>query len=213
MLSKSLLAKSLVATSVLLSGCGSGHEPDEVEVREYVDGEVKTQVQSKLAHDEVELKTQLEELKKTDPAVKDMYYSVDDKGEKSLHIVKEEEPTSSSIPSTVRAAPQVTNSVWPILGGVATGALVSQMINAGGMNRYAQSHPPASRDMYSQEDNRKKKNESSAGYSGFLFNSVHSSVASSPTLRSQVSSAYSSRSSGVFSSSSSARSGGFSSGS
>ena len=71
MLSKSLLAKSLVATSVLLSGCGSGHEPDEVEVREYVDGEVKTQVQSKLAHDEVELKTQLEELKKTDPAVKD----------------------------------------------------------------------------------------------------------------------------------------------
>src|SRR5438128_7821735 len=202
MLTKSALALSVIAASLSLTGCdNSSDEPSTDDVHDYVEQQAKSQTMESISKDEIELKKSLEELHKTDPSVKDLYYSANEKGEKQLHVVQDS-PNKES-------ASSVSETVWPILGGVAAGALVSHMISSGGASNYARSTPPAGQYYYSQEDQRKKKNEYTSGYVNTVMSSNRSNLYSNPRLSNNVRSVVSSRSTGAFSSSSSARSGGY----
>ena len=206
MLTKSALALSVIAASLSLTGCdNSSDEPSTDDVHDYVEQQAKSQTMESISKDEIELKKSLEELHKTDPSVKDLYYSANEKGEKQLHVVQDS-PNKES-------ASSVSETVWPILGGVAAGALVSHMISSGGASNCARSTPPAGQYYYSQEDQRKKKNEYTSGYVNTVMSSNRSNLYSNPRLSNNVRSVVSSRSTGAFSSSSSARSGGYGMGS
>lgn len=204
MFMKSALALSVLTATLALAGCDDEEEPTTDDVHDYVEQEAKSQTMESISKDEIELKKSLDELHKTDPSVKDLYYSANENGEKQLHVVRDN-PTSES-------ASSVSETVWPILGGVAAGALVSHMISSGGVNKYAQSYPPSSNSYYSQEDHRKKKNEYTSGYVNTMMMQNRAGLYSSPSLSSNVRSAVSSRSTGVFSATS-ARSGGYGMGS
>jgi PBP1b-binding outer membrane lipoprotein LpoB len=204
MFTKSALALSVLTATLTLAGC-DGEEPSTDDVHDYVEQETKSQTMESISKEEVELKKSLEELHRTDPSVKDLYYSSDENGGRQLHVVRDA-PTKES-------ASSVSETVWPILGGVAAGALVSHMISSGGVSNYTRSNPPFSDSYYSQEDQRKKKNEYTSGYVNSMVAQNRTRLYASPGLSSNVRAAVSSRSSGVFASSSSARSGGYGMGS
>lgn len=229
MMKKSIIGLAIAAA--LLSGCDDSPTPDEQQA--YVEQEAGSKVRAQLAEDEKELKSALAELQKADPSVLDLYYTISSTGEKQLHIVRKEDsasspttaPTVAASGSTPVSQPQaqsqsnVSDMIFPLVGGLAAGALITSMINSGGGVRgYAAQHPPASSSMYQEEERRKQRNVGTAGYSTALMSRSRASVSSSPNfssnMRQSVSSsrAISSRSGAIFSGSS-ARAGGYSAGS
>ncbi|MNY32223.1 hypothetical protein D3C86_1664250 [compost metagenome] len=145
-----------------------------------------------LASDEEDRKKTLAELQSKDPSVKDVYYSYNEKGEKQIHVVKE------------TASGQNSDSVWPLVGGMATGFLLAQaMNNMGGMNNYSQRYKPSSSSSYAEEERRRRMNSVSSANTTMMMNRARTSVRSSPSFRSSMSSkVISSRSTGVMSGSS-----------
>lgn len=235
MMKRSIIGLAIAAA--LLSGC---EEPvTSQEQQEYVEKEAASKVRAELALDEKELKMALQQLQQADPTVIDLYYSANDAGEKQLHIVRKEDPAATSSPPPAAAPVAVTNTtatpaeqnqhqasasssvtdmVWPVVGGMAAGALVANMISKGGVNNYASSHPPASSSHYEEEDRRKHRNVGGASYSSALMSRSRANITSAPNFRSNLrqsvssSRAISARSGAIFSGSS-ARAGGYSAGS
>lgn len=187
---KTKLALALVATS-LLAGCEPA-QPSPEEEAAYVDDEAQKQVRQTLASDEEDRKKTLAELQAKDPAVKDVYFTYNEKGEKQIHIVKETADGKNS------------DSIWPLVGGMATGYLLAQaMNNMGGMNNYSKRYTPSSSSTYAEEERRRRMNSASSANTTMMMNRARSSVRSSPSFRSNMSSTViSSRSTGVMAGSS-----------
>lgn len=144
-------------SSALLTGCDNSNEPQppkaaaadfSTELRQ-TNAEV---VPGAGAQDQdVELKESLAELQATDPTVKDMYYGAGENGERVVHVVREEQ-NSEGVSS-------VTSSVWPLLGGMAVGALVANMVSSGGVSKFASTNPPYRANSYfSRDDERGNRN-------------------------------------------------------
>ncbi|MNQ30231.1 hypothetical protein D3C85_435670 [compost metagenome] len=188
---KTKLALAMVASTILLAGCEPS-QPSAEEESAYVDDEAQKQVRQTLASDEEDRKKTLAELQSKDPSVKDVYYSYNEKGEKQIHVVKE------------TASGQNSDSVWPLVGGMATGFLLAQaMNNMGGMNNYSQRYKPSSSSSYAEDERRRRMNSVSSANTTMMMNRARTSVRSSPSFRSSMSSkVISSRSTGVMSGSS-----------
>jgi hypothetical protein len=188
---KTKLALAMVASTVLLAGC-EPDQPSAAEADAYVDDEAQKQVRQTLASDEEDRKKTLAELQSKDPSVKDVYYTYNEKGEKEIHVVKE------------TASGQNSDSVWPLVGGMATGFLLAQAMNSmGGMNNYSQRYRPSSSSSYAEEERRRRVNSASSANTTMMMNQARTSVRSSPSFRSSMtSSVISSRSTGVMSGSS-----------
>lgn len=143
-------------SSALLTGCDNSHDPQlpksaaadfSTELRQ-TNAEV---VPGAGAQDQTELKESLAQLQATDPTVKDMYYGVGENGERVVHVVREEQ-NSEGVSS-------VSSSVWPLLGGMAVGALVANMVSSGGVSKFASSNPPYRANSYfSRDDERGSRN-------------------------------------------------------
>lgn len=192
-----------VAMSVLfLTGCDQA-----AQAYQPTSSEVDSATRTKLNQDDAELKQALKDAQAKDPTVKDMYYSINDKGEKELNIVREVKDPKTGESSAM-------SQVWPLLGGMAAGMLISQMMQGGGMRG---GYAPSGSYNRSYDDERRRKNTAMSGYAGYTRNNaVRSFTNRSTTSKSKSffssSSSSASRSSGAFSSSSSARSSGYSSG-
>lgn len=178
-----------LAASIALAGCSDERTPEEL---------AQAEARLSIAAEEQELKSALAKLQAADPAVKDVYYGTAEDGSRVLHVVRENDDDDD-----------VSSSVWPLLGGMAAGALIANMVSAGGPNQYAHQHPPASSSHYSREDERRRRNVVTSGYAGAILNQQRTRV-TSPSYK--PSPQISTRSSGVFNSSSSARAGGYSAG-
>lgn len=162
------------ALAAVLQGCDEA--PSPAEEAAFVDEEAGNATRAQLAEDQKDLDATVKELQTKDPSVKDAYYSYNEKGEKVLHIVREEADGKNS------------DSVWPMLGGAAMGALggyalAKAMNNSGGYNSYQNSHPPMSRAHYDEEERRKRRNTASAGYTNMMMNNNRGFVRQSPTYR------------------------------
>jgi hypothetical protein len=143
-------------SSALLTGCDNSHDPQppkssaadfSTELRQ-TNAEV---VPGAGAQDQTELKESLAQLQATDPTVKDMYYGVGENGERVVNVVREEQNSEG--------ASSVTSSVWPLLGGMAVGALVANMVSSGGVSKFASTNPPYRANSYfSRDDERGSRN-------------------------------------------------------
>lgn len=162
------------ALAAVLSGCDDA--PSPAEEAAYVDEEAGSTTRAQLAEDQKDLDATVKELQSKDPSVKDAYYSYNEKGEKVLHIVREE------------ANGQNSDSVWPMLGGAAVGALAGyalakSMNSQGGYSNYQKSYPPMSQAHYDEEERRKRRNTSSAIYTNTMMNNNRGYVRQAPTYR------------------------------
>lgn len=189
-----LAMAAILATSLV--GCEAEPDPAETAADE---ADIDSAARQKLNADEAELKTELTKAQEKDPTIKDMYYSVDDDGNKVLNIVRE-----TKDPQTGES--KAHSDVMPLVTGMALGMLMGNMMNNHG--GYNPGYAPMRSNSYSYNDERRRKNMAMGSYATYTRSSTaRSYVSSRPT------SAYSARSSGVFSSSSSARSSGYSGGS
>lgn len=178
-----LIVSALAATT--LTGCEQQDEPpSQAEEQAYVEEQASSAVRAQLAEDQKDLDATIKELRLKDPSVKDAYFTYDDKGEKVLHVVREE------------ANGKNTDSVWPLLGGVAAGALggyaMAQLINSrGGYDNYQRQYPSQLSRQYSEDERRKERNSASAAYANTAMMNSRSSVTSNPSYRSNMNSAVS----------------------
>jgi hypothetical protein len=184
------LALPLVATTLFLTGC-----EDESTKQANIDSATRSALNS----DDAELKDALRQAQAKDPSVKDVYYSVDENGQKQLNIVREVKDPKTGETSMM-------NDMLPLMAGMAAGALLMSALSpGGGFNRGYQ--PTRSYSSYSEY--RRKKNSATSGYAGYVRQSTSRGYAKNPSA---YKSTNVSRSSGAFSSSSSARSSGYSAG-
>lgn len=226
-MNRSLLAAAIAAASIFIAGCEE-QEPTPEEKAAYINSEAEKQVRAQVSADETELKTALAQMQSVDPSIKDIYYGLDDKGNRVLHVVHQNAPSSASTttaattpsPSSstpgqsVAATSDVSDMVWPMVGGMAAGALAVSMMKSGSFSSFASNNPPASSRVYREEERRKERNVATSGYVNTMMGGARSSVTRNPNFGSSMrSSVIGSRSSGIFSSSSSARAGGYSAGS
>lgn len=181
--------------SLFLTGC---NEAAQTFTPEQINSATRTQ----LNQDDAELKQALKDAQAKDPTIKDMYYSVNEKGEKELNIIREvkDPKTGESMASS---------AVWPLLGGMAAGMLISNMMQGGAMRG---GYAPSYNYTRSYADERRRKNAAMSSYSGYVRNNTVRSFNSKSYGSSYKSSSSSTRSAGVFSGSSSARSSGYSAG-
>jgi hypothetical protein len=155
---RSVLILTTASAVSLLSACdNSTHTPPKpvAEIStsmESVAPPIQSQEVTQLRAENDDLRNELAQLQATDPSVKDMYYGVDENNDRVVHVVREE-------------ASGQTSMVWPLLGGMAAGALVTKMISNGGVSNYASHYPPAHyQSYYSREDERAERNRTYENY-------------------------------------------------
>ncbi|AXF53076.1 MAG: integral membrane protein [Caudoviricetes sp.] len=187
-----ITAATIVGLSALmLTGCES--EADK-------QSNINAATRSALNSDDAELKKALADAQAKDPSVKDVYYSVDENGQRQLNIVREVKDPKTGESSMM-------NDMLPLLGGMAAGMLIANAMSAGGgFNRGYQ----PSRSYSSQAEYRRKKNYATSGYAGYVRSNTSKGYAKNPSAYKATNVA--GRHSGAFSSSSSARSSGYSAG-
>ena len=175
-MNKTIIA--LMIASIALAGCGKSDEEIRQEQAaqaaqlELIAAQNAKQQQEA---DELELAGVIAELKKGDPLIKDAYYGYNEKGDRVLHVVRDNppEPVQAQAPyqqgangqpviinnqPAQQAASGVSESVWPLLAGAGAGMLLAQAMNSsGGYNNYQQSHRPYSNSYYSDNDYRRER--------------------------------------------------------
>lgn len=195
------LAIAMLIPAFALSGCEAEPDPQSTASD---NADIDSAARQKLNAEDAELKDELKKAQEKDPTIKDMYYSVDDNGQKILHIVRE-------LPKEEGKPAQSHDSAMPMMQGMVLGMLMSNMMNGGGgysnySRQYGGNGSYSSRS-YNSSDARRQRNTATSGYVAATRSSTARTFVSS-----RPSSAYSSRSSGALSSSSSARAGGYSGG-
>jgi hypothetical protein len=189
-----------VAAAISLAGCDDSPSPEEEQA--YVDQQAQAAVRTQLATDEKDLKTAVSQMKQADPTVTDAYYGVDSNGQKELHVVHQTADSSSGF----------SEMVWPVVGGMAVGAIAANMLSSGGgLSGYAASHPPRSYASYDDEERKRRRNVGSSGYTSMLMNTSRGNIYRSPNFQSSMrESVISTRSAGSFRGVTSARGGSYS---
>lgn len=158
------LIASILATS--LTGCGKSDEElkREAEFAAFQQAQVVAAEQAQLeaeaqkeaaeqkAIDDKELVEIVAELKKGDPLVRDAYYGYNEKGDRVLHVIRDNPPQpqqpqydQSGQPVIINNQPAASSgsseSIWPVVAGIGGGMLLANAINnSGGYDRYRNSH-------------------------------------------------------------------------
>jgi hypothetical protein len=147
--------------SVLLSACDNSTPPPkpvaEISTSMESTPAVQSQEATQLRAENDDLRNELAKLQAVDPNVKDAYYGVDENGERVLHVVSEETNGAS--------ASSISSTIWPLLGGMAAGAVIAKMASSGGVSNYASHYPPArAQSFYSRDDERAERNRAYDSY-------------------------------------------------
>jgi len=163
----------LATTSALLTACdNSSHHapkpPAEISTTMESFGEEKSrplqvveQAPVASADEQAQLRQELARLQAADPSVKDVYYGVGEDGERVLNVVREQTNSDGST--------SISSTVWPLLGGLAAGALITKMIGSGGVSNFASHTPPArTQSGYSRDYDRNRNwSNNNGGYGGY----------------------------------------------
>lgn len=213
------MKKTLIATiiaSVVLAGCG----PSDSEIAAQKAADQKAwleQFQAQQAQEEADLNKQVAEtkaaedaelagivteLKKGDPAIKDAYYGYNDKGERTLHVVRDEtkdqnqqaqqgyqqgangQPVIINNQPAQQASSGVSESVWPLLAGAGAGMLLANAMNSGGgYNNYSQNHRPYSNNYYNDSDYRRERTKVVNNYRTTVVKETRDNYRKSPTYQ------------------------------
>lgn len=183
------LAGALAFSSIFLTGCEQENPEDTAKDEADIDANTR----AAMNQDEVELKEELAKAQAKDPSIKDMYYGVDDDGNKVLHVIREvKDPATGAM-----QAQQTSSMMNGMVLGMLMGHMMSNNFNGGGMMNRS----------YPMSESRNYRNMATSRYSSYSRG-----VQARSYVSARPGSAYSTRSSGAFSSSSSARSGGYSAG-
>lgn len=183
------LAGALAFSTIFLAGCDQ-ENPEETAKDE---ADIDANTRAAMNQDEAELKEELAKAQSKDPSIKDMYYGVDDEGNKVLHVIREvKDPATGAM-----QAQQTSSMMNGMVLGMLMGHMMSNNFNGGGMMNRS----------YPMSESRSYRNQATSRYSSYSR-----SVQARSYVSARPSSAYSTRSAGAFSSSSSARSGGYSAG-
>ena len=174
-MSKKVVALA-AASVVLLAGCDDSSAPYQDEEQAYVDEQAGASTRQQLQNDEQDRQQALKELQSKDPTVKDVYFTMDENGQKQMHVVREE------------ANGQNSDSVWPLVGGVAAGALggyllAKTMNQNGGYQHYQQQNRPLTTQQYDEDERKKRRAGAGAAYNAALMNQNRSAVRSAPNYR------------------------------
>lgn len=197
-LKNTLAVAMMMAMPFMLAGCDQ-ENPEETAKDE---ADIDANTRAALNKDDVELKDELAKAQAKDPSIKDMYYGVDDAGNKVVHVVRE-------VKDEATGQMKSHDSAMPMLQGMVLGMLMSNMMNGsyGNYNRqYGGSGNYSSR-MYNSSESRSYRNSATSRYSAATRSTMQRSYVSS-----RPSSAYSTRSAGALAGGSSARAGGYSAG-
>ncbi len=132
-----------LAGAAALAGCDSGDDrlppppppPTAAQTEALADSLARQQI----AQDQAELAQVLADLQQADPAVRDVYYSVNDAGERMINVVRDAE----AAPGEEAPPPGATNTFAWMAGGMLLGTLLGGAMAAGGVNQFAQRQPPA----------------------------------------------------------------------
>lgn len=188
----------LALLPLFLTGCEQ-ENPEET-AKDEADIDANTRAQ--LNKDDAELKEELKKAQAKDPSIKDMYYGVDDEGNKIVHVIREVKDPATGVA-------QSHDSALPMLQGMLLGMMMSNMMNGTYSNynrQYGGSGNYSSRS-YNPNEDRNRRNSSTGAYSAATRSTMQRSyVSARPT------SAYSTRSAGALAGGTSARAGGYSAG-
>lgn len=191
---------ALAVASIALTGCDDTPSPDEE--LHYLDQAAGAEVRKQTQEEQTDLKNTVTELQAKDPSVKDAYYGVNANGDKELHVVRD------------NGDGQVSDMVWPLIGGAVTGFALAKLMNSyGGYSGYTSVAHPVNQTYYANNDDerRKRRNVVVSGYNGWMMNNARSTIRMQPNYRTTMKAAVvSSRSSGIFTGGSGSRSSGYS---
>ena len=182
-----------LAAAVTMTGC-------EEQSYDYTDADdqkaINAAAEQALAAEKQELQDALAKLKETNPEITDLYTSVNEQGEKVVHVVKE-------------TADGVQEEQMAMMNGMMMGMLMGHIMGAGGYNNYAAANRTTIiNKTYTRDDYRRQRNSASVNSFAYAQRRANTSYRSSPAFQSKVSA----RSTAAFSSGSSIRAGGYSSG-
>jgi hypothetical protein len=193
------MKKTLIAVLIAsvfttgLTGCGKSDKELKMEAdaaayqqaqaeavkQQQLELEAQQAASAQQAQDTQELADVVAELKKGDPLVKDAYYGYNEKGDRVLHVIRDNPPQQQ--PQTGYGQPQyqnasgqpviinnqpaqqassgVSESIWPLAAGVGAGMLLAHAMNSGGgYNSYSSYHQPySSRNWNSDNDYRRER--------------------------------------------------------
>lgn len=183
-----LMITSILATS--LTGCGKSDEQLRMEAQAAAFQKLQAdQEQAKLeeaeaeklaaeqaAADDKELAGVITELKKGDPLVRDAYYGFNEKGDRVLHVVRDNPPQPvqpqqpqyqqgpNGQPVIINNQPAqaassgVSETIWPLVAGAGAGMLLANAMNSGGgFDRYRDSHPGYSNRYYNDDNDYRRQ--------------------------------------------------------
>lgn len=206
-LTKLALATAVSLSALAIAGCEAEADPDLQVKSPATQEEIDSATRNAIAKDERELKEELAKLQAKDPAVKDMYYKMDEQGQKEVVIVRE-------VVDKTTGQTSMMESVFPMMAGMMLGQMMasSMMMSAMAMSQMGNYGGGYGRHQsYSSQQYQQRKNMATSSYAGGMRSNTQKSFNTSRPM-SGASSNISSRSSGAFSSSSSARSSGYSAG-
>ena len=274
LLTKGMLVVGIPAILVCVVGCDDQSDIDHQKAQdEFIKQETLKETMQQRNQENSELNSMLIQMRQRDPSIVDLYYGLDDKGQKELHVIKDDTLTNAQLtnsyidPATNQlsvdelsklydkkkdsnsdfdAGPQswdnppapvatttpavagttvpaqtqtvvmdhshsYSDSVFPLINGITTGLLLSHFMN-GGMNSLNNTYHPQMYNNLNMEERKRRQNAAFFGYMGSSMSSHRNSVASRVNSGALKSPALTTRTSGFFSKSSSARSGGYSHG-
>lgn len=201
---KSFIA--LMIAAVVLTGCGkSDEEIRQEQAAQAAQLELIAQQNAKQQQeaDDLELAGVIAELKKGDPLIKDAYYGYNEKGDRVLHVVRDNPPQPVQQPQyqqgangqpviinnqpAQQASGGVSESIWPLAAGVGAGMLLANAMNSGGgYNNYQQSHRPYSNSYYSDNDYRRERVKVVNNYHTTVVKQTRETVRTNPTYQQQA---------------------------
>jgi hypothetical protein len=191
---------ALMISSIVLTGCGkSDEEIRQEQLAQQAQLELIAQQNAKAQQeaDDLELAGVIAELKKGDPLIKDAYYGYNEKGERTLHVVRDNPPQPVQQPqyqtgangqpviinnTQPAASSGVSESVWPLLAGAGAGMMLANAMNSGGgYNNYQQNHRPYSNSYYSDNDYRRERTKVVNNYHTTVVQQTRQTVRANPT--------------------------------
>lgn len=200
-MNKTLIA--LLISSVVLAGCGKSDSEIAAEKAAYaaqLEQIAQQNAKAQQEADDLELAGVIAELKKGDPLIKDAYYGYNEKGERTLHVVRDNPPTpvqaqpyqqgSNGQPVIInnqpaqQAASGVSESIWPLVAGAGAGMLLANAMNSGGgYNNYQQNHRPYSNNSYSDNDYRRERTKVVNNYHTTVVKQTRETVRTNPVYQ------------------------------
>lgn len=177
----------IIATAIIVSGCDNAYDSasskvssarEEVINMSQIDKGLSGSVADAIAKEKAELATYLTEMQKTDPTVKDLYYTYSESGEKLLHLIRD--PAAAATGAIAGASTQETSPpkdsssnledfMWGMAGGL-TGAMLFNAFSNGGMKSMTNSYQPKSNTMFPRNDYNNRKNLATSNYRNTVFN-------------------------------------------